>query len=290
MPTNKVVLRKKEEFMADYTPVYQPIYPLLLGKSQEYSETVGEIDFKRLEAVGDLRGKHITPKDTEIKQIAVGDTSKTFKKYFLAKQYIESKLQDRESIEDIIRQVLDEHQKQMDELMAFGEGTSDSTMINNGYFWSDDVNYVLETSVEVNNNTGTDYLIDLFAKVQTTVNDADNLAGRKLIIFYGTDILPMFNGLFAASNTSFKAALSNVLGSNYSFASMPKDITPASSNGWIIVNLDQIKVHYTKLPELDDQGTNDEKMYAWFNFLMGSAMIEVLASGGIIRQPATKEA
>src|SRR4051812_26135560 len=132
MATNKVLLRTVDEFMADYTPVYQPIYPLLLGKSQAYAEEVGQVNFKRANTVGDIRAHHITPKDTEIRQIAVGESSKAFKKYFLANQFIQSLLQDQQGIEDVVAQVLDEHQKQMDELILLGEGTSNSTMFNNG--------------------------------------------------------------------------------------------------------------------------------------------------------------
>jgi hypothetical protein len=134
--TNKIVLRTVEEFMSDYKPTYSPLYTLFLAKSQAYSEQVGQASFKRLDTVGDIRAKHVTPKDTELQQIAAKESSKTFKKYFLANQYIESNLQDRQGLEDVKAQVLDEHQKQADDLFLLGEGTSNSTMINNGLFWS----------------------------------------------------------------------------------------------------------------------------------------------------------
>src|SRR3954468_12187091 len=99
MATNKIVLRTTEEFMAGYNPVYQPLYSLLLGRSQAYSEEVGKINFNRLNAVGDLRAKHLTPKDTEIRQISVVNSAKSFKKYFLANQYVQSELQAAEDID-----------------------------------------------------------------------------------------------------------------------------------------------------------------------------------------------
>jgi hypothetical protein len=284
--TNKVVLRAVDEFMADYVPVYQPIYPLFMGKAQSYSEEVGKLTFKRLEAVGDIRGKHITPKDTEIRQIGVKESSKVFKKYFLANQFVQSALQEQSRTEDVIAQVLDEHQKQMDELFLLGEGTSNSTMINNGLFWSGDSNYTLENSATVDGD-GVDPLIDLHAKVLQSAEAADQISGRKVIMFYGSTILPYFDGVYAASSMPFKKILGEVLGSNYSLLKMPSAVTPNSANGWIVANLDQVKLHYTALPQLKDQGVNSEKMYSWHNFLMGSCMLEVLASGGIIRQPAT---
>lgn len=285
--TNKLQLKDVDQFMADYTPIYNPIYPLFMSKSQSYSEEVGKVNFKRLEAVGDIRGHHITPKDTEIKQIGVVEKSKTFKKYFLANQFVQSSLQDQGQVEDIVRQVLDEHQKHMDDLFLLGEGTSDGSVVNNGLFWSGDANHTTESSVEI--DTDADSLIDLHAKVLQNVDDADQIAGRKVIIFYGTSVLPLYDGVYAASSRPFKTVLREVLGGNYSTVKMPSAVTPSGANGWVIANLDQVKLHYTALPSLKAQGVNDEKMYSWHNFLMGSCMLEVLASGGIIKQPATLE-
>lgn len=289
MGTNKIVLRTIDEIMADYTPVYKPIYPLLLGKSQQYTEEVGKITFKRLETVGDVRAHHVLPKDTEIREVQVKENSKAFKKYFLANEFAQSALQDSAQVEDVIRQVLDEHQRQMDEIVLLGEGTSDSTMINNGLFWSGDSNYVLEgTDAEIFLDDSP--LMAMHNAVIASAIKADLVAGRKLIIFYGTDVLPLFRGLHESYPTAFKATLADVLGSNFSFAEMPADVTPASADGWIVVNLDQVKMHYTSLPGIHAQGVDERKMEVWTRFLMGSSMVDVLALNGIVRQPAAVEA
>jgi len=288
MSTSKIVLRSTDEFMADYTPIYQPIYPLLMGKSVAYAEEVGKLNFKRLEAVSDIRAKHITPKDTEMQQIGARESSKSFKKYFLANQFIQSTLQDSRQNEDVIAQVLDEHQLQMDELALLGEGTSNGSVINNGLFYSGDSNYTTESSYEV--PSAGDDLIDMHAKVLANAYKADQVAGRKLLIAYGPEVIAKFDSLFAASSKSFRSSLMESLGGNYSMAKMPTKVTPSSVNGWIIVNLDQVKFHYTALPSLKAQGVNDEKMYTWHNFVMGSCMVEVLAKDGIVHQPITFEA
>lgn len=287
--TGKVVLRSREEFMAGYQPIYQPLHPLFLGKSQAYDQLVGKIDFKRLEVVGDVRAKHITPKDTEIAQIAAAEKSKVFKKYFLGTQFQLSSYQDQQGVSDVIAQVLDEHQKQMDDLLMLGEGTAGNNVINNGLYWSGDPNYVLESSVEI--DTDADSLIDMHAKVIQTVTDAKSLSGRKMVLFYGPEVLSRLNGVYAANPVAFRQVLSGIIGpQGFDIAEIPAEVTPASANGWIVVNMDQVKLHYTTLAKLDDQGVNDEKKYAWFNFLMGSMMLDVQASGAIIRQPVTIEA
>ncbi len=285
MGTNKLVLRTIQEFMADYQPVYQPLYPLLLGNSQSWAEEVGVLQFKRLIAVGDIRAKHVTPKDTEIRQVAVNEGTKSFKKYFLANQFTQSSMQDTMQNEDVLKQVLDEHQKQMDELVLFGEGTSSLTdVINNGLFWSNDPNYLLQSSDAI---TGTDKLPDLHTTVLAQAAIADQVAGKKLIIFYGSAIIPYFDGVYAANPIPFKTVLGEVLGSNYSMMKMPPGLSTQSESGFLIVNLAQTKLHYSALPALKDQGVNSEKMYSWHNFLMGSAMVEVKALNGVIHQPLT---
>lgn len=285
--TNKIVLRTVEEFMADYSPVYQPLYPLLLGKSKSYDEQVGTHDFKRVDTVGDIRAKHITPKDTEIKQVSVKEGKKTFKKYFLANQYVHSNFQDTRGNEDVVAQVLDEHQKQADELLLLGDGTSAGTAVNNGLFWSADTNYNLEDSVAVAFGADEDNLKDMHTKIMITCSLADNIAGRKVLIIYGATACAKFDSLYKNTDAPFKRVLSEVLGSNWSIVKMPNAVTPSGTNGWITVNLDQIMLHYTTLPSLKAQGVNEEKMYTWHNFVMGSMMVEVLTPDGIIRQPVT---
>jgi hypothetical protein len=290
MPTNKVMLRSVEQFMADYKPIYTPIYSAFLGNSQAYSQEAGKISFNRLEAVSDLRAKHLTPKDTVIDQISVIESSKIFKKYFLGKQFIQSALQDNSRTEQVIAQVLNEHVKHMDDLFLLGEGTSNSTMINNGLFWSGDANYSLESSVDYG-DISDDPLVDLHKQMMITMQRAKQIDGQKLVIVYGTELLPYFNGVYAASSIPFKTVLSGALaGDSFAFAELPADVTPASANGWIVATLPQVKLHYTALPALKDQGVNPEKMYSWHNFLMGSCMVDVLCEDAIIRQPAAYNA
>jgi len=285
MPTGKIVLKTVEQFMEDYTPVYTPIYPLFMGKAMQYESIVGRMDYRRVEAIGDIRAKHRTPKDTEIKQVNVTDTLKSFRKYYLSNQYVVSDLQDTEGASDVIAQVLDEHHIQMDELLMLGEGTSAETAVNNGLYWSSDVNYLLETSTAI--AAADDRLSDLHAKVVASATKANQIAGRKVIMFYGSLIVPLFNQIYPASSRAWKAVLQEVLGPNYSLLEIPEDATPAGANGWIVANMDQVKFHYTILPQLKNQGQNEEKGYYWFNFEMGSVMLEVLAKNAVIRQPAT---
>ncbi len=284
--TNKIALRTAEEFMSDYVPTYKALYPLLMKNAQAYPQVVGELSFRRATTVGDIRAKRVTPKDTHIHQIAVAEGKKVFKKYFDAAQFRQSKFQDTDGVEDIIKEVLDENEKLQDELAAFGEGTSASTMLNNGYFWSDDKNYTLESSAVVAAATTGYHLPDMHTKMMVTINKANLLDGEKVMVLYGDDVCAKFDGLYANSDAPFKRVLQEVA-EGWTFLKMPEQITPDSVNGWIAINLDQIKVNFTVFPSLIGQGVNEEHMHSWHNFLLGSMMIEVKAKDGIIRQPVT---
>ncbi len=286
MPTNLITLKTVDQFMAGFQPIYTPIYGLLMSRAIAYDVEVGEVALRRLETVGDIRAKRFSPKDTEIKQIAVGEGKKYFKKYFMASQFILSQFQNAEGIDDVTAQVLDEHNRQYDELVFNGEGTTVGTQINNGLYLSSDPNYVLESSAAVASGGNDPRLLDLHAKVMTNADKANRVAGRKVVIFYGSNILPLVNGLYV-SGKSFRVSIQESLGSDYSVLSLPSDTALNSGHGWMIVNLDQVKFHHTALPQLQKRGINEEKGYAWSNFLMGSSMVEVLALGGVIRQPAT---
>jgi hypothetical protein len=284
--TNKIALRTVEEFMSDYTPVYQPIYPLFLSKSQQYAQEVGKREFRRVQAVGDIRGDIITPKDSHIKSISVMEGKKTFKSYFRANQFLISQFQDRQGVEEVVTQVLDEHQVQADEIFMTGEGTSGSNVFNNGLFWSADPNYTLETAIS--NVSATDRARLLYAHMQSTIAKAKQISGNKIVLLYGSTTKQVYNSLLASSDKPLKVALNEAAqGSGLSFIEVPDAPTPASSEGWIVANLDQTKLHYNSLPQLMAQGNNEEKMHLWFNFIQGSFMLECLAKDAVVRQPVT---
>lgn len=280
MSTNKIVVKNSEEFMSDYQPVYQPLFGLFLAKSQSYSAKIGKVDFRRAEAVGDLDAAFLSPKDTEMKQIAVADGKKSFNKYFLGTQYIQSDMQDDEGNDDVIAQVLDQHNKQADRLMLFGGGTSTANIKNNGLILSTDTNHQTNASEAIAD------LLDLHSTVMSVVEDASSVAGEKTLLFYGTAAATRLNSLHATSPVSVRKTLQDALGAGINIASIPSEVAPAGS-GVVLVNRSMTKLHYTVLPKVEDNGVNTEKKYAWWNFLMGSMMVEVLAKKGVIHQPLT---
>lgn len=283
MFTGKIALKTTEQFMQDYVGTYQPLMPMFLDKAQAYELKVGQATFKRLEAMGDIRGKHVTPKDTVLEQILTKETSRVFKKYAILNQYRVSNLQDPEGINDVVKQVLDEYWKHQDELFLYGEGTSGSDVFNNGLYFSADSNFVLEGSDAIASTGG--HLPGLHENIVTNAEVANKLAGKKTLVAYGTTVSKL-NAVYAESAVPFRRVLQEVL-QGYDIVKMPTEVSPSGAHGYLIVNHDQIKVHHMPLPELLAQGANEESLYTWHNFAMGSCMVEVLAQGAIIRQPLT---
>lgn len=284
--TNLIALRSLEEFKSDYTPGYNPLLPLFMAIAVKYTMEVGNAKFTRLEAIGDLEGKIITPKDTEMHQISAKEGAKNFLKYFFASQYIQSQLQSTRGYENVVAQVLDAQFKQADKLFMSGGATAmNQANTNAGLFYSNDTNYTLEVSVAIPSTGG--HLPGIYNLVATALAKANELDGEKIVLFYGSTMTGKIDGLMGDNFSPFLKVLQDGL-PGVTFAKVPGSIVPdGGGNGFIVINMSQVSLHYTILPDVVAQGINEEKMYAWTNFLLGSMMLEVKAKDGIIRQPTT---
>lgn len=276
--TNKIVFRSVEEFMTGFTPRYTPLMPLFLAGAKQHAAEVGEAKYTQVSAMGDIRSRVVTPKDTEFHQIGAGPSSKIFKRYFLGSQYIQSNLQDRQGYEDVVAEALDEHNKHNDEIFMGGDGQ------NNALLVSSDPNFTLRSAPAAIST-----LSGLYDEVIAEALVANEIEGQKVLLYFGDTMSTKINSLFADT----ARPLSEVLGSaealtSYDMIKVPTSVLPGSlSNGFAIVNLSKIIVNYMLLPEVNDQGFNSEKKYAWTNFLQGSSMVDVKTKDGIIVQPLT---
>jgi hypothetical protein len=276
--TSKPQIKTTTEYMKDFVPTYKPVFPLFLGAmAKKYVDEVGTATIIRYEALGDYRAAQVTPKDTHIKQIGVGEGSKTFKKIFLMNQFKLSGLQNQDSTSEVIKQVLDEANKQFDEALFLGGGTSSATVLNNGLFWSADTNAITRTLSDLSGSSTK--AADLFELVLSQYNLATQVAGRVIVVPYG-DVKTYFNKILSGAIT-VKSALAT---SNVSVVDFPDALIPASSHGFLLINMDQIALHYSSVPRLDGSGINEEGKYFWANFLQGNCLVDVKAYGGLIKQ------
>jgi len=287
--TNKIELKTTEQYMEDFRPSYAPLMPAFIGNSTVHDAEVGSVEYKRVKTVGDIRSRVINVQDSEIKQLSIAMGKKKFSKFFLGSQFQNSELQSSQGVQQAIAKFLDEHNRQSDEMFLTGMGTDDATVKNNGLLFSQDENYTKRPSAEVQRDANNNWLTDLYTKVKDTIDEAQDLDGRILLLFYGERAIQEHNKLFVETKTSLIKTLRDAY-SDVSFGKIPKRITPAGQSGVLAVNLDQVMLNYTILPELRNQGINEEKMYFWANFLMGSSMLDVQNQGGVVRQPLTWQA
>lgn len=281
--TNLIVFRSVEEFMSGFTPRYTSLMALFLDGARQHEAKVGEAKYSQVSAMGDIRSRRITPKDTELHQIGAGPGSKSFKKYFLGSQYIQSNLQDRQGYEDVVAEALDEHNKHNDEIFLGGDGQ------NNGLLVSSDPNFTLRSSVQIAAGTDGTHLDALYSKIIEQMLIANEIEGRKVLLYFGDTMSGKMNALFGETKVAFSSVLSDADAmANTDLIKVPTAVLPASlTGGFAIVNMDKIQVHYMLLPEVNAQGTNEEKNYAWTRFLQGSSMVDVKTKDGIIVQPLT---
>lgn len=281
--TNKIEFRSVTEFMASgYTPQYTPLMSLFLDGAKQHEAVVGEAKYTQISALGDIRNRIITPKDTELHQIGAGPSSKTFKKYFLASQFTQSNLQNRDGYEDVVAEALDEHNKHNDEIFLSGGGQ------NNGLLVSSDANFILRSSTAMAAGSDT-HLTSLYNELVSEALSANDIEGRKVLLYWGATMSTKVNSLFAATSKPFSQALSEAEAlKDYDLIKVPTAILPAGfTDGFAIVNMGKIRVNYIFLPEVNDQGFNAEKNYAWTNFMQASSMVDVKALGAIVVQPLT---
>ncbi len=281
MGTNLIISQTSQEFLAGYTPVYSPIYPLFTQGGQQYAMQAAERTLRRAVALGDIRTKRVTPKDTEVKHFNAGPVDKTFKAYMNVVRFTHSIFQDSQGVPDILAQALEEHQKAQDELLYFGDGASDGAQINNGLYYSSDANYVKEGSSSL---AASNQLL-LFHQAVVSEARAVSVGGQRAIIFYGDTCLARLDSLHEDGGGAVVAGLEVVLGNEFDLIRSPKGLTPDGENGILVVNFAQIKTHYVTEPVILDQDTDRKNMEAWANFVQGSMMVDVAAYGGIRKLP-----
>lgn len=266
-----------EKMNESFIPAYAPLFSLFLGKSEEYEAKEGNVSFKEVETVGDVKAKRISPKTTELELINTRISKKTFNKYYHGIKYTVSELQSDESFQKTVNQVLDEHSKQFDEIFVTGDS------LNNGLLVSTDSNYVLKASVNVGTTLAAKQSA-LLAKIAEILEDMKSIAGSKTLYYYGiSDVINSVdtNGL------PFKRILMDVLGEEVEIVKIPTESLGAFATlkGFAIVCHDQVNFNYTALPYVKATDINEEGGYRWARFLSGSSMLDVEAKGAVQHQP-----
>ena len=281
MATNLNVLRSVEEMQQDVVITYAPFFLTL--KNQKAWETA--IEEQKLTKIAgsdaDIEARLINSQDTEIKQTKANKSSKVFNKQIFLLEYLESNFQKDTALPQLNNRVIKNMSKQLD--YQVWNGTH-----NNGLFVSSDPNYVTNTAATlpaaINGNNGIDALAMLFNLLQQQV-DSTTGSGDVLAAIYGKDLLGYLRKLFPATGTSYL----DIIKANY------PNITPtevptnlaSTDNGILIVSQEMVESNHQALPQIYKAGVDERKSEAWVQYIFGTAFIDVMDMGGIIKQPVT---
>jgi hypothetical protein len=277
--TNKPILRTAEEFANEYQPVYSAIYPAFLSgpHSKVYERVEGSQKVKGVEAIGDMLAKKFSSKDTLIHQLHGKATEFTFDKNFYLAEYKTGVNQSSEGDPQLVNEFLDNNNVLLDQLLLFGDEG------NQGLYTNNSSKYVTETpiaSIDPANKNA------LFEAIMATADEADKLAGSKILMLYGENTRKLWRaGLFQTGVASVRENLMSALGSEYMPMVMPSQVTP-NAEGWMIINLNKIKVHNHGAPWMEP-GEDAPRRLRYVHFLLGSVGVELMQEGAIIKQAVT---
>lgn len=277
--TNKPVIKTSEEFAEGYSPVYSPIYPLFLSGAHAvaYERVEGKHTVKGVEALGDMFAKKFTAKDTLKHQLHGKATSFQFDKNFYLAEYKTGKNQSTEGDQSLVNEFLDNQNVLLDQLLLFGDEG------NQGLYTNNSSNYVTEGAIA---NIDPANKREFFEAITATADEADKLAGSKILMLYGETTRKLWRaGLFETGVASVRDRLMTALGPEYTPIVLPSQVTPMAE-GWMIINLNQIKVHHHGAPWMEP-GEDASARKRFVHFLIGSVGVELKQVGAIIKQEVT---
>lgn len=277
--TNKPILRTAQEFAEGYSPVYPAIYPVFLSGSHSklYERVEGQQTVKGVEAIGDMVAKKFSSKDTLIHQLHGKEKSFSFDKNFYLAEYKTGINQSTEGDATLVQEFIDNQNVALDNLLLFGDENNQGLHTNNSS------NFVTESPIS---SIDPDDPNAFFQAIMATAEEADKLAGSKILMLYGTTTRKLWRaGLFSTGQASIQENLLRSLGSEYTPMLMPSQVTP-NQEGWLIINLNKIMVHNHGAPWME-MGEDLPRRLRFKHFLTGSVGVELKQYGAIIKQVVT---
>lgn len=278
--TNKPILRTAEEFAGQYTPVYPAIYPMFLsgGQAKPYERVEGTQKVKGVEAIGDMIAKKFSSKDTMIHQLHGKAKEFVFDKNFYLAEYKTGINQSTEGDPQLVQEFLDNQNLKLDQLLLFGDEG------NQGLYTNNSANYVTESAISSIDPTDKHAF---FEAIMASAEEADKNAGSKVLMLYGEMTRRLWRaGLFETGQASVQSNLMTALGSEYTPVLMPAQVTPSSVEGWLIINMNKIRVHHHGAPWME-MGEDAPRRLRYTHFLIGSVGVELLHNGAILKQAVT---
>lgn len=277
-------LRTTEEYLRAVQLSYSPI-SLAISRQIKHDMTNDvKVVFKRLDVERDnIIAQNLTMGQTEVAAIKANETSKVFNKYVKGAKITQSVYNfNFNRIPELVSKIIRGYSMIFDNITLYGDG------LNNGILTTDDVNNVVNDSVELDATADimalANQVVDVISGLKQQVREY-TASTNVLVYVYGGQLVRLLDKI-----TYNGATIREIIEKEWpeaTFVVIPEIVLTGNSMGFKVFSQDLVTLNYTRLPIMSENGYNPEDKYFWGNFELGSTMVDIEEKGAGIEQPIT---
>lgn len=277
-------LKTTEEYLRAVQLSYSPI-SLAIARQVKHDMTNDvKVIFKRLDVERDnIVAQNLTMGQTEVSAIKANETQKVFNKYVKGAKITQSVYNfNFNRIPELISKIIRGYSMIFDTITLYGDG------LNNGILTTDDVNNVVNYSVELDATADimalANQVVDVISGLKQQVREY-TASTNVLVYVYGGQLVRLLDKI-----TYNGATIREIIEKEWpeaTFVVIPEIVLTGKSMGFKVFSQDLVTLNYTRLPIMSENGYNPEDKYFWGNFELGSTMVDIEEKGAGIEQPIT---
>lgn len=277
-------LKTTEEYLRAVQLSYSPI-SLAIARQVKHDMTNDvKVIFKRLDVERDnIVAQNLTMGQTEVSAIKANETQKVFNKYVKGAKITQSVYNfNFNRIPELVSKIIRGYSMIFDTITLYGDG------LNNGILTTDDVNNVVNDSVELDATADimalANQVVDVISGLKQQVREY-TASTNVLVYVYGGQLVRLLDKI-----TYNGATIREIIEKEWAeatFVVIPEIVLTGNSMGFKVFSQDLVTLNYTRLPIMSENGYNPEDKYFWGNFELGSTMVDIEEKGAGIEQPIT---
>lgn len=275
-------LKTTEEYLRAVQLSYSPI-SLAIARQVKHDMTNDvKVIFKRLDVERDnIVAQNLTMGQTEVSAIKANETQKVFNKYVKGAKITQSVYNfNFNRIPELVSKIIRGYSMIFDTITLYGDG------LNNGILTTDDVNNVVNDSVELDATADimvlANQVVDVISGLKQQVREY-TASTNVLVYVYGGQLVRLLDKI-----TYNGATIREIIEKEWpeaTFVVIPEIVLTGKSMGFKVFSQDLVTLNYTRLPIMSENGYNPEDKYFWGNFELGSTMVDIEEKGAGIEQP-----
>lgn len=277
-------LKTTEEYLRAVQLSYSPI-SLAIARQVKHDMTNDvKVIFKRLDVERDnIVAQNLTMGQTEVSAIKANETQKVFNKYVKGAKITQSVYNfNFNRIPELVSKIIRGYSMIFDTITLYGD------KLNNGILTTDDVNNVVNDSVELDATADimalANQVVDVISGLKQQVREY-TASTNVLVYVYGGQLVRLLDKI-----TYNGATIREIIEKEWpeaTFVVIPEIVLTGNSMGFKVFSQDLVTLNYTRLPIMSENGYNPEDKYFWGNFELGSTMVDIEEKGAGIEQPIT---